>query len=186
MALCRSSLLRSAKPIYPRDLYQPASRPRDPLDVVRQLNDIKRVQRQNGTLKRVYQLQRREFPGDRRRWDRIDEAYWKKWHYLKYCTNVISYSMERGLRFRGETEEAVPEKVWADAKEAPIVKPSPLASGKLAAYMPEKPREYLPQAKYLPHGHQESTKGEERDEVAMERRLRSMLAKQPRTSREPE
>eukprot|EP00971_Amphidinium_carterae_P255779 5078185-Amphidinium_carterae.1 len=35
-----------------QDLYQPASRPRDPLDVVRQLNDIKRVQRQNGTLKR--------------------------------------------------------------------------------------------------------------------------------------
>jgi len=60
----------------------------------------------------------------------MDLAYYKKWHYLKYCTSVIRYSMERGLRLRDDAEEPGPEKVWADPKESPVTEPSELAYGK--------------------------------------------------------
>mmetsp|Transcript_29908 Transcript_29908/g.82110 ORF Transcript_29908/g.82110 Transcript_29908/m.82110 type:complete len:174 (+) Transcript_29908:70-591(+) len=76
-----------------------------PKDMLGGMSMIKRLARQNGTLKRVYQIQRREFPSDRRRYNMMDRAYYRRWHYLKYCTQVIKYSIKHGLRFRSPYED---------------------------------------------------------------------------------
>eukprot|EP00929_Paragymnodinium_shiwhaense_P049558 TRINITY_DN24994_c0_g1_i1.p2 TRINITY_DN24994_c0_g1~~TRINITY_DN24994_c0_g1_i1.p2 ORF type:complete len:187 (-),score=30.17 TRINITY_DN24994_c0_g1_i1:80-640(-) len=73
-------------------------------DVIRQFQFIKRMAKQNGTLKRVFQLQRRELPSDRRRYNMMDRNYFKRWHFMKYCTQMINFGIRRGLRFRSDAD----------------------------------------------------------------------------------
>mmetsp|Transcript_81786 Transcript_81786/g.265046 ORF Transcript_81786/g.265046 Transcript_81786/m.265046 type:complete len:173 (-) Transcript_81786:29-547(-) len=113
-----------------RDLMQPSAvvNPNRPNDAIRQLNALKRLARQNGTIKRVFRIQRREFPSDARVKDLLDQVYYRKWHHLKYCTQVVQYSIKRGLRLRDEAEDDAPlcQAPWAEG-----VPPAALGSGRL-------------------------------------------------------
>eukprot|EP00928_Gymnodinium_smaydae_P049163 TRINITY_DN32978_c0_g1_i1.p1 TRINITY_DN32978_c0_g1~~TRINITY_DN32978_c0_g1_i1.p1 ORF type:complete len:190 (+),score=30.30 TRINITY_DN32978_c0_g1_i1:63-572(+) len=97
-------------------------------DVSRQMSLIKRIARQQGTLNRVFQIHKREFPKDRRRFNQINRAYFRRWHYLKYCTQVIRYSINKQLRFRTLAEE---EAVYTQHEVFEGVPPSLLGSGRL-------------------------------------------------------
>ncbi|CAE7504779.1 unnamed protein product [Symbiodinium natans] len=70
----------------------------------------------------------REFPTDTRVINRQNQVYFAKWHYMKYCTQVIQYSMRRGLRLRADIEEqgAIAQKQVLE--NVPI---SPWGSGRL-------------------------------------------------------
>merc|ERR1719174_2199888 len=98
-----------------RSMLQPSAHARNPQEGIRQFQNIKRLARQNGTLKRTFQIQRREFPCDRRKWNAMDRTYFRKWHHLKYCTQVIKYSITNGLSFINSVEEESfrPKVPWA-------------------------------------------------------------------------
>mmetsp|Transcript_139717 Transcript_139717/g.434597 ORF Transcript_139717/g.434597 Transcript_139717/m.434597 type:complete len:174 (-) Transcript_139717:80-601(-) len=122
--------LNGFKPGAARDTLQPSAfvRADRPNDAVRQLRAIQRIARQNGTLKKVFRIQRREHPCDARTADLMATVYYRKWHHLKYCTQVIKYSVNRGLRLRDEAEafSSGPQVLWAEG-----VSPSLLGSGRL-------------------------------------------------------
>mmetsp|Transcript_65371 Transcript_65371/g.115987 ORF Transcript_65371/g.115987 Transcript_65371/m.115987 type:complete len:186 (-) Transcript_65371:35-592(-) len=127
-----ASLPRLAGPLRSRarDLMEPSAiiNPKKPNDASRQLNVLRRMARQNGTLKRVFRTQRREFPTDTRKTNLMDQVYFRKWHHLKYCTQMIQYSIRHGHRLRDdmEAEAGLAQKPWADN-----VKTSMLGSGRL-------------------------------------------------------
>eukprot|EP00930_Biecheleria_cincta_P047784 TRINITY_DN33197_c0_g1_i1.p1 TRINITY_DN33197_c0_g1~~TRINITY_DN33197_c0_g1_i1.p1 ORF type:complete len:210 (-),score=31.68 TRINITY_DN33197_c0_g1_i1:53-628(-) len=131
MALrCSAALLKGSIRPRARDLQQPSAivNPARPNDAIRQLGVLKRLARQNGTVQRTFRTMRREFPTDSRTTDLTNQVYFRKWHHLKYCTQMIQYSIRRGLRLRDEIEEeaSMTQKPWAEN-----VSTSFLGSGRL-------------------------------------------------------
>ncbi|CAE7192435.1 unnamed protein product [Symbiodinium sp. CCMP2456] len=107
LAMRMSSVRQKWTHAMPRDLIAPsavvdADRPND---VIRQFNALKRLARQNGDIQRAARTVRREFPTDTRVINRQNQVYFAKWHYMKYCTQVIQYSMRKELRLRADIEE---------------------------------------------------------------------------------
>mmetsp|Transcript_98129 Transcript_98129/g.194305 ORF Transcript_98129/g.194305 Transcript_98129/m.194305 type:complete len:180 (-) Transcript_98129:20-559(-) len=109
-----------------------------PNDSIRKLNVLRRFARTQGVLQRFQRTQRREFPCEARVKNLHRDVYSKRWHHMKYCTQVIQYSIRRGLRLRGESEAAasVPTAPWASG-----LQPSFLGSGRLHAKALEKAQE---------------------------------------------
>jgi len=111
MAL-RYSATRFGKPFpVARDLWQPSTRIRTdaPNDSIRQLRAITRMARQQSILSKSFRFQTREFPADRRNINKKERIYYNRWHHLKYCTQVIRYSLKHQLRFRSiEEDKAIP------------------------------------------------------------------------------
>ncbi|CAE7253615.1 unnamed protein product [Symbiodinium necroappetens] len=107
LAMRMSSVRQKWTHAMPRDLIAPsavvdADRPND---VIRQFNALKRMARQNGDIQKAARTVRREFPTDTRVINRQNQVYFAKWHYMKYCTQVIQYSMRKELRLRVDIEE---------------------------------------------------------------------------------
>ncbi|CAE8627898.1 unnamed protein product [Polarella glacialis] len=124
MAMIASALRLGPLRSRARDLLEPSAipNPKKPNDAVRQLHMIRRLAKQNGTLQRVFRTQRREFPTDTRKTDLHNQVYFRKWHHLKYCTQMIQYSDRNGLRLRDdvESESACAQKPWAENLKTPF------------------------------------------------------------------
>eukprot|EP00811_Abedinium_folium_P006640 NODE_16119_length_1011_cov_5.608597.p1 GENE.NODE_16119_length_1011_cov_5.608597~~NODE_16119_length_1011_cov_5.608597.p1 ORF type:complete len:203 (-),score=55.98 NODE_16119_length_1011_cov_5.608597:173-781(-) len=82
---------------------------------------IKRLARQNGSMMRTYHLSRRELPNITRRRQLLERVYYKRWHHLKYCTQVIRYSVKRGLPMQMPgSEMTMPTVRFAEGVEPPV------------------------------------------------------------------
>ena len=95
-----------------KDQLAPSAFPTSNGDVIRQYRNLVRLAKQNGTIRRTFQIQRREFPNMRRRYNFEDKTYFKTWSYLKYCTQVVhvldgtwvALERSRGRCWRGATD----------------------------------------------------------------------------------
>jgi len=129
MALRLSAFRQKWTYAMPRDLIAPSAvvNADRPNDVIRQFNALKRMARQNGAIQKAARTVRREFPTNTRQTNRMNQVYYAKWHYMKYCTQVIQYSMRKGLRLRADIED---ESSIAQKQLLGNVRPSPLGSGR--------------------------------------------------------
>lgn len=100
-----------------------------PNDAIRQFNALRRMARQNDAIQKAARSVRREFPTHTRTINRQNQVYYSKWHYMKYCTQVIKYSLRRGLRLRDEIEDE------ASVTQKPVfenIEPSSFGSGRFS------------------------------------------------------
>ncbi|CAK9025300.1 Hypothetical protein (Fragment) [Durusdinium trenchii] len=122
MALRLSAICRKWRWACPRDLIAPSVAVTDRAnDAIRQFNKFRRLARQNGDIQRAARTVRREFPTDTRVINRQNQVYFAKWHYMKYCTQVIQYAIRKKLpsgetlrlRLDIEDENAMTQKPFA-------------------------------------------------------------------------
>mmetsp|Transcript_89176 Transcript_89176/g.186348 ORF Transcript_89176/g.186348 Transcript_89176/m.186348 type:complete len:180 (-) Transcript_89176:169-708(-) len=112
MALrCSLQLLNGYSPGRARTLWSPTAyvNPHKPNDSLRQFRLLQRLAKQNGCLKRVQRIQRRELPCDSRARDLKDKIYFERWHAMKYYTQVIKYSVEKNLDLTDPVEDSLPK-----------------------------------------------------------------------------
>lgn len=95
----------------------------EPGKTLKAFAQLQRFAKQNGAMKRTFHIQRREFPCMARRRKMTERVYYAKWHWLKYCTQVVRYSVNRGLplpKSGGNEIMDLPPHKFADGVDPPL------------------------------------------------------------------